>query len=158
LVEPLLSARQAQPIRTRTEIDALVGSALTSEDDEEAQLDALRRIKRQEVLRIGLFDVAGELDPPRVTRQLTDLAESLLGATIRLVPPRGLPPLRRALGDARGGGPGETGRGGAELLIGSRFGIRLFRRRAGARRPRGQPLRGVHAVGATNHPRADHLP
>jgi glutamate-ammonia-ligase adenylyltransferase len=87
LGEPLLSARQAQPVRTRLEIDALVQGVLSGLDDEEAQLDALRRLKRQEVLRIGLFDVAGELDALAVTRQLSDLAESLLDATLRIVQP-----------------------------------------------------------------------
>jgi glutamate-ammonia-ligase adenylyltransferase len=87
LVEPLLSARQAQPVRTRADIDALVAAGLSGLDDEEQQLNALRRLKREEVLRIGLFDVAGELEPARVTRQLSDLAESLLDAVVRVVQP-----------------------------------------------------------------------
>jgi glutamate-ammonia-ligase adenylyltransferase len=87
LVEPLLSARQAQPLRSRDEIDALVAGVLSGLDDEESQLNVLRRLKRDEVLRIGLFDVAGELEQAQVTRQLSDLAESLLDATVRIVTP-----------------------------------------------------------------------
>jgi len=87
LVEPLLSARQAQPVRTRAELDARVQEALAGIDDEEQQMNRLRRLKREEVLRIGLYDVAGELDPLLVKRQLSDLAESLLDATVRIVTP-----------------------------------------------------------------------
>ena len=34
----------------------------TGFDDEEALLNALRRCKSEEVLRIGLYDIAGELE------------------------------------------------------------------------------------------------
>jgi glutamate-ammonia-ligase adenylyltransferase len=89
LVEPLFSARQAQPDRSRADLEARVRETLQpiDPDDEEARLNALRRLKREEVLRIGLFDVAGELDPLRVSQQLTDLAEVLLQAALTVVTP-----------------------------------------------------------------------
>ncbi len=89
LLEPLLSAAQARPVRTRAEIDAAVAAALAPLplDDEEARLNALRRIKSEEMLRVGLFDVAGELEPWQVSSQLSDLAETLLQASLELVAP-----------------------------------------------------------------------
>ena len=89
LLEPLLSANQAQPERSRPEIDAAVALALASHppEDEEARLNALRRFKNEEVLRIGLYDIAGELDPLKVSTQLTDLAEALLAGALEVVMP-----------------------------------------------------------------------
>jgi glutamate-ammonia-ligase adenylyltransferase len=89
LLEPLLSARQAQPERSREEIDAAVAQALAAHapEDEEARLNALRRFKNEEVLRIGLYDIAGELDPLKVSTQLTDLAEALLAGALQVVVP-----------------------------------------------------------------------
>jgi glutamate-ammonia-ligase adenylyltransferase len=84
LIEPLLSTTQAQRVRTRAEIDALVTRALDNlaADDEEARLNALRRVKNEELLRIGLHDVAGELTVDEVAAQVSDLAESLLEAAL----------------------------------------------------------------------------
>jgi glutamate-ammonia-ligase adenylyltransferase len=86
LIEPLLATAQAQRIRTRTEIDALVLRAQDhlAIDDEEGRLNALRRVKNEELLRIGLFDVAGELTVDEVAPQVSDLAESLLEAALAL--------------------------------------------------------------------------
>jgi glutamate-ammonia-ligase adenylyltransferase len=89
LLEPLLAANQARPVRARAELAATVAAALASlpPDDEEARLNALRRVKNEEVLRIGLYDVAGELSPPQVSAQLSDLAEVLLDAALETVAP-----------------------------------------------------------------------
>jgi [glutamine synthetase] adenylyltransferase / [glutamine synthetase]-adenylyl-L-tyrosine phosphorylase len=54
------------------------------EGDPEARLVALRRYRREEVLRIGLGDVGGHLDVGEVVRRLSDLAEVLLEATLDL--------------------------------------------------------------------------
>jgi [glutamine synthetase] adenylyltransferase / [glutamine synthetase]-adenylyl-L-tyrosine phosphorylase len=89
LLEPLLSARQAQPVRERADLEAQVRAALEALalDDEEARLNTLRRIKREEVLRIGLYDVAGELSPMQVSSQLSDLADVCLQAALEVVQP-----------------------------------------------------------------------
>jgi len=50
----------------------------------EFRLGAVRRYKEQEVLRIAVHDIAGELDLPAVSRQLSDLAEVCLGACFSL--------------------------------------------------------------------------
>ena len=40
----------------------------------------MRRYQAEEILRIGIHDVAGNLDAPEVTDQLTSLADACLGA------------------------------------------------------------------------------
>jgi glutamate-ammonia-ligase adenylyltransferase len=87
LLEPLLSAAQAEPVRGRGALAAAVARAVDAApaDDEEARLNALRRVKNDEVLRIGLFDVAGELTPTEVSAQLSDLAEVILDAALAIV-------------------------------------------------------------------------
>ncbi|HET9155468.1 MAG TPA: bifunctional [glutamate--ammonia ligase]-adenylyl-L-tyrosine phosphorylase/[glutamate--ammonia-ligase] adenylyltransferase, partial [Myxococcaceae bacterium] len=47
-------------------------------EDPEQLLGALRRFKNEEVLRVGLGDIAGELEVAEVARQLTALADGLL--------------------------------------------------------------------------------
>jgi glutamate-ammonia-ligase adenylyltransferase len=53
--------------------------------DEEAQMHEMRRYQSEQILRIGLHDVAGNLEPGQVTGQLTTLAEVCLAAGVRLV-------------------------------------------------------------------------
>jgi [glutamine synthetase] adenylyltransferase / [glutamine synthetase]-adenylyl-L-tyrosine phosphorylase len=87
LIEPL-SAGETRPERTRAELDATLARALAAAgDDEEAQLNALRRVKNEELLRIGLFDVAGELTVARVSAQLSDLADAIVAAALDVIAP-----------------------------------------------------------------------
>jgi glutamate-ammonia-ligase adenylyltransferase len=53
--------------------------------DYEGALRELRRFQAEEILRIGLHDVAGNIGPDEVCVQLVTLAEMCLGATIELV-------------------------------------------------------------------------
>ena len=48
----------------------------------------MRRYQSEEILRIGLHDVAGNLEAPEVSGQLTALAEACVGAAVRLVAAR----------------------------------------------------------------------
>jgi glutamate-ammonia-ligase adenylyltransferase len=56
--------------------------------DEEQALREMRRYQAEEILRIGLHDVAGNLEAPEVSDQLTALAEACLGAGVRMVSQR----------------------------------------------------------------------
>ncbi len=89
LVEQMLSAASSTPVRSRAAIDELVAHAQDGldADDEEARLNALRRVRNEEMLRIGLFDVGGELTPAEVSAQLTDLADATLEAALAVVAP-----------------------------------------------------------------------
>ncbi len=69
------------PERIRAELD---GRAARATDDPEQLLGALRRFKNEEVLRVGLGDIAGELEVPEVARQLTALADGLLDHAVLL--------------------------------------------------------------------------
>ena len=72
-------ALHKSPSRLRAELDA---RAVRSPDDPEELLGALRRFKNEEVLRIGLGDISGELDVPEVAGQLTALADGLLDQAV----------------------------------------------------------------------------
>ena len=69
------------------------------DDYEEAALRAVRRFQAEELLRIGLHDVAGSLDAQAVADELTDLAEVCLEAGIAAT----LPALTTRLGAPRTG-------------------------------------------------------
>ncbi|HKA89964.1 MAG TPA: hypothetical protein VKE22_20020, partial [Haliangiales bacterium] len=80
------------PRRTRAD---LTREAAEVPADPEAAWNALRRLKTEELLRIGLADVAGELDLDDVFEALSDMADVLIGRTLELVLPTvpGAPPL-----------------------------------------------------------------
>ncbi len=63
---------------------AALPARLAGKDEEEA-LREMRRYQSGEILRIGIHDVAGNLDGPEVTTQLTGLAEVCLEAAVRQV-------------------------------------------------------------------------
>ncbi|HET6983707.1 MAG TPA: bifunctional [glutamate--ammonia ligase]-adenylyl-L-tyrosine phosphorylase/[glutamate--ammonia-ligase] adenylyltransferase, partial [Myxococcaceae bacterium] len=69
------------PERIRAELD---GRAARATEDPEQLLGALRRFKNEEVLRVGLGDIATELEVPEVARQLTALADGLLDHAVLL--------------------------------------------------------------------------
>jgi glutamate-ammonia-ligase adenylyltransferase len=84
LLDALL-APEAHPARKSAEaMAAELDAALAEAPDHEARLDALRRFRHLEVLRVGLADVAGALDTFEVTDQLSALAEACLRAALRL--------------------------------------------------------------------------
>ena len=65
--------------------------------DEEGRSRALRRFQVEELLRIGLHDVSGNLDPGEISLQLTALAETCLNEVMAMV----LPPLQARYGQPR---------------------------------------------------------
>lgn len=71
--------------RDRAEVEDAVRFAIeSSERDLEAQLDALRRLRREELLRTAVADLGGELSIEVVDRRLTDLAEIILECVVEL--------------------------------------------------------------------------
>ncbi len=101
--EPLLAGLGVARRSARAFADLLDGELLATDDgapgDEESVLRAARRFQAQEILRVGLHDVAGSLDAGGVTEQLSTIAEVCLAATIDLV----LPALGNRLGEPRTG-------------------------------------------------------
>lgn len=71
--------------RTRREVeDALTFVLEGAASDLEAQLEALRRFKREELLRTAVADLGGQLPLEAVEDRLSDLAESLLDQVVQL--------------------------------------------------------------------------
>ena len=115
----LLSAELSIPYKKRELIfEAFMQEASSGKEYEEV-LDGLRRLKSQELFRIGLNDIAGALTPRQVSVQMTFLAEASLEASIKIA--------RDALKERYGDAPAETrfvvigmGKlGGRELIYGS---------------------------------------
>ncbi|MEE9614626.1 MAG: bifunctional [glutamate--ammonia ligase]-adenylyl-L-tyrosine phosphorylase/[glutamate--ammonia-ligase] adenylyltransferase, partial [Thermodesulfobacteriota bacterium] len=78
----LLSEQMGKPHKSAEESAREFG-AVVSEDYEES-LDGLRRLRNQELFRIGLNDVLGRLSPAEATGQISSLAEAALGAGLRM--------------------------------------------------------------------------
>lgn len=77
LIEQLVMRGSAPLVRTFDDQALLLGDRLSraAPDDVEARIPELGRFRSEEVLRIGLHDVAGALEPQEVGAQLADLAD-----------------------------------------------------------------------------------
>ena len=84
LLDALLVPDANPPVKAKEAMARDLARILADAGDYEEQLDALRRFRHLEVLRIGLADVAGALDTFEVTAQMTALAETCLEAAIDL--------------------------------------------------------------------------
>jgi glutamate-ammonia-ligase adenylyltransferase len=91
--EPLLGGLGVR-LRTADDLRQLLASELAADatdDDPDAReedgLRALRRFQAQEILRVGMHDVAGSLDAGEITAQLSLIAETCVAAAIELVWP-----------------------------------------------------------------------
>jgi len=77
LIDQLVHRGSAPLSRTRAELRASLQerTAAIPLDDAELQLSEMRRFHNEEILRIGLHDIAGALEPEAVGEQLSDLAD-----------------------------------------------------------------------------------
>jgi [glutamine synthetase] adenylyltransferase / [glutamine synthetase]-adenylyl-L-tyrosine phosphorylase len=80
LIDQLVHRGSAPLVREMPELRAEMQERVKSLPEVEDQLTELRRFRNEEVLRIGLHDVAGALDVDQVSRQLSDLAEMCVDA------------------------------------------------------------------------------
>ncbi len=111
ILDSLVDRRAARLVKTKPVMFEDLNTVLGVEDDPEIQLGIIRRFKNDEILRIGLYDLLGELSLTEVQDQLTDLAEVVMTRTLVLAagqvfPGRefpGLPPLS-AMGMGKFGG------------------------------------------------------
>jgi len=119
-LETLLSKELSIPYKRRseflTELDYHGG--LTPSADYEDTLDALRRLKNQEVFRIGINDLRGTLTPRQVSRQITFLACAALDAALKISSAK-LEKIYGAPDNARLCILGMGRLGGADLIYGS---------------------------------------
>ena len=114
----LLSSELSIPCKKKEDILSAFLAEASSEKDYETKLDAIRRLKSQELFRIGMNDIAGALTLRQVSNQMTFTAEAALEAAIVLA--RG--ELRERYGEAPTGSFSVIGMGklgGCELIYGS---------------------------------------
>ncbi|MBE7414143.1 MAG: bifunctional [glutamate--ammonia ligase]-adenylyl-L-tyrosine phosphorylase/[glutamate--ammonia-ligase] adenylyltransferase [Deltaproteobacteria bacterium] len=115
----LLSNELSIAYKSREDVAAPFFSEAASGKEYEDLLDGLRRLKSQELFRIGLNDVGGALTPRQVSSQISFVAEAALDAALKIA--------ADGLRD-RYGAPPASGRfavigmgklGGRELIYGS---------------------------------------
>ncbi|HEY6477330.1 MAG TPA: DUF294 nucleotidyltransferase-like domain-containing protein, partial [Polyangia bacterium] len=97
--EPFVDGLGARVRSARELGQRLDGRLAELGDDEEMALREIRTFQAEELLRIGLHDVAGSLEPGEVCAQLSDLAEVCLAAGIAAA----LPALTARMGKPRTG-------------------------------------------------------
>ncbi|HUJ26978.1 MAG TPA: DUF294 nucleotidyltransferase-like domain-containing protein, partial [Myxococcales bacterium] len=78
LIDQLVGRGSAPLVRDKPELRGELRNRLSAlaADDVEGALGEMRRFHNEEILRIGLHDVAGALDTEQVSRQLSDLADT----------------------------------------------------------------------------------
>jgi glutamate-ammonia-ligase adenylyltransferase len=79
--EPFLDGL-GERVRSLAELSERLAARIAQRTDEEEVLRSIRIFQAEEILRIGLHDVAGSLQPLEVSAQLSDLAEVCLSAGI----------------------------------------------------------------------------
>ncbi|HEY2986697.1 MAG TPA: bifunctional [glutamate--ammonia ligase]-adenylyl-L-tyrosine phosphorylase/[glutamate--ammonia-ligase] adenylyltransferase [Candidatus Binatia bacterium] len=84
LIDSLIRADLARARKTAAEMLRDLGVAVAHADDLEAKLNALRRGRSEELLRIGLHDLGNELGLEAVFKQLTSLADACMEAALAL--------------------------------------------------------------------------
>jgi glutamate-ammonia-ligase adenylyltransferase len=84
LIDWLVQSGLAQAKKGRAGLREELAARLSRQTDPEGRLVAMRRFKNEEVLRIGLNDVAGNLAVEEVMEELVELAEALLDRALEL--------------------------------------------------------------------------
>ena len=86
LIDQLVHRGSAPLHRQLDELRAALAERLArlSEGDGEGTLGEIRRLRNEEVLRIGLHDIAGALEPESVGAQLSDLADLCVESCLAL--------------------------------------------------------------------------
>jgi glutamate-ammonia-ligase adenylyltransferase len=116
LIDLLVSFGQTPPTRSRAQVSYELAARLQARreidaSDDEAVWSAIAEVKNAGVLRIGLADFAGTLDPLAVCGELTTIAESCLDQALAIV--------KKQLAERHGRPPGAT-RGARARKLGGR--------------------------------------
>lgn len=135
LIEDLMDASREIGLGSAAFLDQGLTAALDKAVTITDKLDALRRFKHREELRIGMADLMGSIPLPAVCRGLSRLADACLGAALALAATETA--KRRGSGGGCGGlaviGAGKLG--GRELIYGSDLDILFVYDEAGAEAP-----------------------
>ncbi|HSF57065.1 MAG TPA: bifunctional [glutamate--ammonia ligase]-adenylyl-L-tyrosine phosphorylase/[glutamate--ammonia-ligase] adenylyltransferase, partial [Candidatus Binatia bacterium] len=84
LIDTLIRVDLTRIEKTRHEMLAELQAAVSQPGDLEDKLNALRRHKTEEFIRIGLHDLGGAVQLERVLKQLSDLAAACLQCALQL--------------------------------------------------------------------------
>lgn len=76
--DALLSPELNRPFKDKEELLNELSMILGAATDYEAQLDCMRIFRNSEILRIGINDIFGEIEPEAVSKQITYLADVCL--------------------------------------------------------------------------------
>lgn len=83
LLDELVLGSHAVRDKPRERLEGELGEVLAGARDEEGRLDALRRFRNAEFLRIAWNDLCGELGPEQAAEQVTQVAQACLEAAYR---------------------------------------------------------------------------
>lgn len=78
LLDALVQQQLDEPVKSSERIRQELAARLGRHTDPEARHAAMPRFKNEELLRIGLNDISGDLSVPDVARQLTAVADAVL--------------------------------------------------------------------------------
>jgi glutamate-ammonia-ligase adenylyltransferase len=84
LLDSMITRGYAYLLKERETMAAELDALLAQADGFEEQLDAMRRYRHEEFLRIGMNDIYGKMKQPEVALQLTNLAEVCLQAACKM--------------------------------------------------------------------------
>jgi glutamate-ammonia-ligase adenylyltransferase len=84
MLDTLVRSDLARARRSREELRGEVAGLIAASPDFESKLDALRAFRHQEFLRIAIADLAGDFELSDVERELTGLAEMVVGQAMEL--------------------------------------------------------------------------
>lgn len=82
LVDSLVFQGRGQRTKTKTVLETELAAVLMLSDDLESKLNLCRRVQTEEMVRIALLDLAGDLSITEVGEQLSDLADVLVAAVL----------------------------------------------------------------------------
>ncbi|MGE5219214.1 MAG: bifunctional [glutamate--ammonia ligase]-adenylyl-L-tyrosine phosphorylase/[glutamate--ammonia-ligase] adenylyltransferase [Chloroflexota bacterium] len=84
LIDTLIRVDLTHIEKSKERMLSYLRAAIAEQDDIEEKLNALRRLKTEEFIRIGLHDLGGSLDLLQVLTQLSDLADACLQAALEI--------------------------------------------------------------------------
>ena len=84
LIDTLIRVDLTHVTKNREQMLGEMHSALSQCDDTESKLNALRRYKNEEFIRIGLHDLGGAIDLLETSHQLSDLADASVQAVLEV--------------------------------------------------------------------------
>lgn len=87
LTDALILQERARPTRSREQLERTIEERLRElpTGDDAAVWNALRRLKSEELLRVGMADIASDLDADAVSENLSDLADVCVARTFDYV-------------------------------------------------------------------------